>query len=75
LLAAGYETTSTSLCFASQFLALNPNLHQKLQQEIDSTFGQDIDIDYEKLIKMEYLDAYVKEIMRVASSVNRSALH
>jgi len=74
-LGAGYETTATALCFASLYLALNPNFYQKLQQEIDSTFGQDINIDYEKLMKIQYLDLYVKEIIRIKFSVNRSVLY
>jgi cytochrome P450 len=71
---AGYETTSTALCFVSQFLALNPEFQEKLIKEIDIAFGKETDIDYEKLMKSEYLDAFIKETLRITCSVNRLGL-
>ena len=38
MLAAGYETTSTALGFASYELALNQDVQEKLQTEIDQHF-------------------------------------
>jgi cytochrome P450 family 3 subfamily A len=35
---AGNETTSTSLSFAAYFLAVNPDIQEKLQSEIDAYF-------------------------------------
>ena len=35
---AGNETTSTSLSFVAYFLAINPDIQEKLQSEIDSYF-------------------------------------
>ena len=74
-LAAGYETTSTTLCYASRFLALNACHQKKLIEEIDSVFGGKVDIEYDKLIKMQYLDCFVKEIMRLFCAVNRFAFN
>ena len=37
-LAAGYETTATTLAFTAYYLSLNSDVQQKLQQEIDEHF-------------------------------------
>ena len=37
-LAAGYETTATTLAYLSYYLALNPDIQSKLQDEIDEYF-------------------------------------
>ena len=37
-LAAGYETTATTLAYMSYYLALYPDIQSKLQDEIDEYF-------------------------------------
>ena len=37
-LAAGYETTSTALGFMAYEMAQNPDIQEKLQQEIDEHY-------------------------------------
>ena len=37
-LAAGYETTATTLAYLSYYLALYPEVQKKLQDEIDEYF-------------------------------------
>ncbi|CAG2114352.1 unnamed protein product, partial [Medioppia subpectinata] len=43
----------------------------KLVNEINSYFGDQSEVDYESVMKMPYLDAFFKEIMRFNCSVNR----
>ena len=35
---AGYETSSSTLCFLAYNLAINPDIQTALQEEIDQTF-------------------------------------
>ena len=35
---AGHETTSNTICFSAYYLALNPDLQEKLRMEIDAAF-------------------------------------
>ena len=38
VLLVGYETTANTLAYTSYLLAINPNIQEKLQSEIDSYF-------------------------------------
>lgn len=60
-LVAGYETTSTLLMWACYRLAMNPDIQEKLYQELKT-----IDInDYDELISLPYLDAVINETLRI----------
>ena len=37
-LAAGYETTATTLSYVSYYLALNPDIQNRLREEIEEYF-------------------------------------
>ncbi|KAJ8045318.1 Cytochrome P450 3A24 [Holothuria leucospilota] len=66
---AGYETTNTSLSFTSYLLATNPEVQAKLIEEVDKfTLTRD-DVCYDVLKEMEYLDACIKESLRIYPSV------
>lgn len=64
---AGFDTTSTLLTFASYELAVNDDVQEKIFKEIQETKGKLMGkpINYELLQKMEYLDAFVSEVLRV----------
>ncbi|NWR75627.1 CP3A9 protein, partial [Centropus unirufus] len=62
---AGYETTSTTLCYLAYQLALHPDVQQKMQQEVDSVFPNKAPLAYEPLMKMEYLEMALNETLRL----------
>ncbi len=67
-LAAGYETTATTLAVISHYLMEYPDVQKKLQQEIDEYFpvpGQNI--NYETVQKLPYLDMVFCEVSRLAA--------
>lgn len=63
-LGAGYETTSASLSFIYYFLCSNPETLLKAQQEVDHVVGDKV-LTYDMLPKLKYLDACVKESLRL----------
>ncbi|CAG2179914.1 unnamed protein product, partial [Oppiella nova] len=71
LFAAGYETTATTLSFLIRQLALESSHQNRLVDEIKTTFDDNTDIDYDKLMKMPFLDAVVSEILRTNAAATR----
>ncbi|GMT21916.1 hypothetical protein PFISCL1PPCAC_13213, partial [Pristionchus fissidentatus] len=69
LFVAGYETTSTALAFASYLLAKHPEVQATLYEEIQSTFGEEETIDYERVMKMPYMHAVWSETLRLLPPV------
>ncbi|CAF0750430.1 unnamed protein product [Brachionus calyciflorus] len=62
---AGYETTSTALSYSSHVLAAYPYEQIKLHSEIISAFGSDQNlINSDSVQNLEYLDWFVKEVLR-----------
>ena len=64
---AGYDTTATTLSFASYVLSKHPVEQQKLQEEIDQAFSESNDEfpDYSTIQSLPYLDMVVHEILRL----------
>lgn len=55
---AGFDTAATALSFMLLELAINPDIQEKLQKEIDVALTEG-EINYERIIKMEYLDQVI----------------
>ncbi|XP_071631200.1 cytochrome P450 9e2-like [Temnothorax longispinosus] len=63
---AGFETTSTAMCFMTHVLATNPDVQSKLREEIDNVLRQtNGKPTYEAINHMKYLDAVVNETLRL----------
>lgn len=64
--AAGFDTSSTLLTFVSYELTVNPDIQQKLYEEI-AEMDQQLDgkrIGYDALQKMKYMDQVICETLR-----------
>jgi len=61
---AGHETTAVSLMFAMHQLAAHPEIQEKAREELLSTF-EDGTITYEGILKLKYVTAVIKEVMRL----------
>ncbi|EDO45653.1 predicted protein [Nematostella vectensis] len=65
-LLAGHETTSSTIAFASYFLAKNPKIQEKLQQEIDSVWsGEEEMPSYDTVHDLPYLEMVISETLRL----------
>jgi cytochrome P450/NADPH-cytochrome P450 reductase len=67
-LGAGHETTSGTLSFALYLLIKNPAALVKAQQEIDSVVA-DEPLGVEHLSKLPYIDAILRETLRLQPTV------
>ncbi|CAF2147910.1 unnamed protein product [Rotaria magnacalcarata] len=56
----GYETTATTLDYLMYVLATHPKEQTHLQNELDKVYD-----DYEQLTKLEYLDCFIRETLRL----------
>ncbi|KAF2897255.1 hypothetical protein ILUMI_08920 [Ignelater luminosus] len=62
---AGYETSSTTMAFCLYELAMNPEIQDRLREEINQTFeNQSETITYEGVMEMKYLSQVVDETLR-----------
>ncbi|KAL8862226.1 MAG: hypothetical protein Q9178_001233 [Gyalolechia marmorata] len=69
LLGGGYETTGATLCFIYYFLCNNPDKLAKAQQEVDQIVGDKV-LTYDMLRNLKYLDACMKEALRLQHPVS-----
>ncbi|XP_054714031.1 cytochrome P450 3A8-like [Uloborus diversus] len=69
---AGYDTTASTLAFASYLLALNPDVQEKLIAEIDKALSAPKEeLTYETLQNMKYLDNVISETLRLYPAAPR----
>ncbi|KAG5324865.1 CP9E2 protein, partial [Pseudoatta argentina] len=62
----GFETSSTTMCFAAHEIAANPKIQLKLQQKIDKVLEESHgEVSYEIINQLEYLDAVISETLRL----------
>lgn len=63
---AGYETTASTLSFATYLLALNQDIQDKLRSEVDQTLAENNgELTYEVIQNMKYLDNVISETLRL----------
>ena len=74
-LLAGYETSSNTLSFTLYYLAVNPDVQEKLRKEISEALESNAKKPlYDVAQNIEYLDCVIKESQRLcppAAQVNR----
>ncbi|GMT06461.1 hypothetical protein PENTCL1PPCAC_28635 [Pristionchus entomophagus] len=60
---AGFDTTASALSFVTYLLALNPEVQEKARAETMAVITEDS--DWTKLAQLPYLDAVIKETLRI----------
>ncbi|XP_023785690.1 thromboxane-A synthase [Cyanistes caeruleus] len=64
-LIAGYETTTSTLSFATYLLATNPECQEKVLWEVDEFFAKHMVPDYQNVQELPYLDMVIAETLRM----------
>jgi cytochrome P450 len=63
---AGLTTTATTISKILHLLATHPDVQERLRSEINSTSQKDVDLSYEEIMALPFLDAVYKETARVS---------
>lgn len=69
-LVAGHETTSSTLSFTYYYLLKNPDKLLEAQRQVDEVVGDSV-LELQHLPKLTYLDACIKESLRLSSPITR----
>ncbi|KAL3271099.1 hypothetical protein HHI36_021595 [Cryptolaemus montrouzieri] len=64
-LAAGSETTAGALGYAFMSLGMFPDIQQKIYEEVIDILGTDRDVTDEDLPRMQYMERFLKEVLRL----------
>ena len=67
--AAGSDTTASTLRAAFYFISHNEAIKQKLVNELSNACDQDKSLDWKKCQSLSYLDAVVKETLRLSPAI------
>lgn len=63
---AGVESVSTTFTVTAYYLALNPDCQDRVIAEVDKALAKG-ELTYDSLQEMQYLDACIKEAMRICT--------
>ncbi|KAF7192712.1 Bifunctional cytochrome P450/NADPH--P450 reductase [Pseudocercospora fuligena] len=72
-LVAGHETTSATLSFTYYNLLKHPEKMLKAQKQVDEVVGDSV-LSLEHVPKLDFVDACIKETLRLSSPINGSTL-
>ncbi|KMQ86506.1 cytochrome p450 9e2-like protein [Lasius niger] len=61
---AGFGTSSALMCFVAHELAVNPDIQDRLREEVQQHLAEGNEISYESLSKMTYMDMVISETLR-----------
>ncbi|XP_012521731.2 cytochrome P450 9e2 [Monomorium pharaonis] len=62
----GFDSTSTLMCFAAHEIAVNQNVLETLQKEVDQVLEEtNGEVSYEAINGMQYLNAVLEEALRM----------
>ncbi|XP_067141652.1 cytochrome P450 3A41-like [Centruroides vittatus] len=64
-MAAGYDTTSSTLRWCIYHLARNPEIQQKVNEEIKSNVSDSVDVQYTDLGNFQLLNQVISETLRL----------
>ncbi|CAJ0829217.1 4865_t:CDS:2 [Entrophospora sp. SA101] len=73
---AGIQTSSDAFSFVIYYVSSHPEVEQNILKEIEQVVGDKSNLDYEDLKKMEYIEAVIKEVLRIrpiGTSIGREA--
>jgi len=62
---AGYETTAAAMNFTTYLLATHPEVQDRLREEIQQTFGDNVKPNYDNVNSLQYLDMVFSESLRL----------
>ncbi|XP_043938723.1 vitamin D 25-hydroxylase [Protopterus annectens] len=75
LIIAGTDTTANAIRWAILYMALYPNIQEKVQKEIDSVVGPNNVPSLENKPRMSYTEAVIHEVLRICNIAPLGIFH